>query len=122
MNAKILVIDDDASIRDMLCSYLQSNGFSVVTASTGAEALRQCQNEKFDLITLDIVLPDADGLDLLANIRSLAPDTPIIIATGNDPDQVLINTAKRRGASGFASKTAPLKELLSQVQALIGLQ
>lgn len=122
MNTKILVIDDEAAVRDMLSSYLQCHGFIVMAASTGAEALRQCRIEKFDLITLDLVLPDVDGLDLLASIRNFDRDTPIIIATGNDPNQALINAAKMRGASGFASKTGPLKELLAQIQTLAGLK
>ena len=120
MNLTILVIDDETSVRDMLSTYLQHHGFSVMTAGTGEEAMQQRQNQRFDLITMDVELPDVNGLDLLAKIRSVDRDTPIIVATGNNPTPVLINTARRNGASGFASKTAPLPELLAQVQSLIG--
>jgi DNA-binding response OmpR family regulator len=121
MKGHILIVDDEASIRDLLSSYLRNNGFVVTTACSGEEALKACKNEKLDLITLDVVLPNEDGLEVLAKIRSLDPVIPVIMATGNDPIEV-IGVARRRGATAFASKTAPLSELLAQVEILVGLK
>jgi DNA-binding NtrC family response regulator len=122
MKGPILVIDDEASIRDMLGTYFEMHGYEVKRAASAEAALRLCADEKIKLITLDIVLPDTDGLEFLEVLRGRYPQIPIIVATGNDPTPTLINTAKERGASGFASKTAPLPDLLQQVETLIGLQ
>jgi DNA-binding response OmpR family regulator len=119
MKGRILIIDDEPSIQDALGSYLKQSGFTVVTASSGQEALAACQREEFDVITVDVVLPDTDGLELLSKLRAMKPMTPIIVATGNDPTPTLLNTAKKNGASGFASKMAPLNELVAQVETLM---
>jgi two-component system, NtrC family, nitrogen regulation response regulator NtrX len=122
MKGPILVIDDEKSIRDIVGSCLRQHGYSVEMAGSAEEAIRVCSEQSIKLIILDVVLPDCDGLELLTVLKRKHPQVPIIIATGNEPTNSLINTAKERGASGFASKTALLSELLQQVETLMNLE
>ena len=80
---KVLVVDDDVKDRIWLAQTIGEAGFHVETASTGAEALARCRAELFDVITLDILLPDMSGRDVLAAIRGGGPNrlTPVIIVT-----------------------------------------
>lgn len=78
---KILVIDDTKNIRMMLTKCLELEGYSVITASNGKEALEQFQNHVFDLAFLDIKLPEVRGTEVLRQIRSMGIQTPVIIIT-----------------------------------------
>lgn len=119
MKQHILVIDDEAPIRELLHSYFDKHGYNVSTAGSAAEALRVTAENRFDLAILDVVLSDADGLELLANLKQKHPDLPIIMMTGIGFDDELSQEAKQKGAAGFVSKTSPLPKLLEQVQGVI---
>src|SRR5512137_2240966 len=80
-NAHVLVVDDEQSIRHFVRCALADAGYHVSEAATGQEALRVFRGEGPDLVVLDVCLPDADGLDLLAQLKSESPDTPVIIIT-----------------------------------------
>ncbi|MBI4660322.1 MAG: response regulator [Verrucomicrobia bacterium] len=112
----VLVIDDEAPIRDMLKSYLHNQGFHVTTAATGSEALRSAKILPVDLIILDVVLDDMDGLDLLGRLKSLRPRCPVIVATGLGADDTVKRQALEKGASACVSKTSPLGELLQSIE------
>lgn len=81
---KILVVDDDLSILRLYKEELEEEGYVVVTASTGAEALEQFEKEAPDLVTLDIQLPDVDGIKLLRQMKEKRPRLPVIMSTAYD--------------------------------------
>ncbi len=81
---KILVVDDDPSIRLLYKEELEDEGYDVVVASSGEEALRLFDEENPDLVTLDILMPDVDGIQLLRKMKEKKPRLPIIMSTAYD--------------------------------------
>ncbi len=79
---RILVVDDELLIRDLLYDFFSSQGWDIVVADGGNKAVQYLKNQQFDLVLTDIKMPDMDGLDLTGKIRSLYPDLPVIIMTG----------------------------------------
>lgn len=81
---KILIVDDDQNILRLYKEELEEEGYSIVTASNGQEALEQFEKESPDLVTLDILLPDIDGIKLLRQMKEKRPRMPIIMSTAYD--------------------------------------
>ncbi|GBE36542.1 alkaline phosphatase synthesis transcriptional regulatory protein PhoP [bacterium BMS3Bbin07] len=81
---KILIVDDDPSIRMLYKEELEDEGYEVVTASSGEEALRLFEEENPDLVTLDILMPDMDGIQVLRKMKEKKPRLPIIMSTAYD--------------------------------------
>ncbi len=90
MAYRILVADDEAEIRDVLRLYLEKDGYEVIEAADGIEAMEVCRQEKPDLAVLDIMMPGIDGYRVLRNIRENS-NIPVIIlsAKGSDSDKIL---------------------------------
>ncbi|MCF8039911.1 MAG: response regulator [Desulfohalobiaceae bacterium] len=88
-NSRILIIDDDASIREILKEYLEQLGFQVKTAADGLEGLDFIQQQNYDLIVLDIRLPYVSGIGLIKVARKINPEVPIISITayGKHPEK-----------------------------------
>jgi two-component system sensor histidine kinase/response regulator len=99
----ILVIDDELGIREGCRRALEPQGFTVETAATMQEALRQIQEGDFDLVLLDVMMPDGRGIDLLAPIHEKDPDTVCVIITGYATVELAVEAIKR-GAYDFISK------------------
>ncbi len=81
MKKKILIVDDEKNIRLLLNEELSDEGYDVITAENGAVALKMIDEEKPDLVTLDIKMPGEDGLSVLRKIRETAYDLPVIICS-----------------------------------------
>ena len=81
---KILIVDDDMHIRRLYKEELEEEGYEVVIASTGAEGLELFEKEDPDLVTLDILMPDIDGIKLLRQMKEKRPRLPIIMSTAYD--------------------------------------
>ena len=116
---RILVVDDEAGIRDSLETLLTLEGFSVDLAADGAAGMDLLTRHNFDLLLLDLALPGESGIDLLPRIRSLAPELPIIMITaygtvGNVVDAI------RAGASNFIQKPWDNEKLLADIRTAIG--
>ncbi len=79
---RILLVDDDPSILSVLTRFFNRQGYTVVSAATGQEALDAIRSEAFPLVILDIKLPDIPGMELLSHLKSHAPDTEVILFTG----------------------------------------
>ncbi len=116
MSQRILVVDDEAPIRELLSSYFQKRGYAVTAAATGSEAIRSLDEISVDVMILDIALADADGLELLESIKKDHPKLPVIILTGMGFDDDLLKEALAKKASGYVSKTLPLDQLLMEVR------
>jgi DNA-binding response OmpR family regulator len=81
---KILIVDDDQNILRLYKEELEEEGYHVVTASNGQEAMEQFDKETPDLVTLDILLPDVDGIKLLRQMKEKRPRMPVIMSTAYD--------------------------------------
>ena len=82
---KVLIADDEAPIREILKIYCEKEGFDVIEAADGAEAILKVQSEKPDIIILDIMMPVLDGLEVCKQVRKMS-DIPIIMLTAKDDD------------------------------------
>ncbi len=116
---KILIIEDERDILQLVKLYLEKEGFRTVTASTGAEGLNSAKQSKPDLIVLDLMLPEIDGLEVCKRLRS-APETamlPIIMLTAKaeESDQVI---GLELGADDYVTKPFSPKALVARVKAL----
>ena len=87
----ILLVDDDTELSDMLAEYLQPEGMSITAAATGTRGLRYAQQEDYDLIVLDVMLPGLSGFDVLRQLRESGSRTPILMLTarGDDVDRIV---------------------------------
>jgi DNA-binding response OmpR family regulator len=113
----ILVVDDDQRIRDMLCLYLEDEGFNVATAADGDEMRQHLAEYPVDLILLDLVMPGKDGLTLSREIRAES-DIPIIILTGKgEPIDRVVGLEV--GADDYITKPFHLREVLARVRTVL---
>ncbi|MEI6519494.1 MAG: response regulator [bacterium] len=110
----ILVVDDDESIRGLVEEILLIDGYSTVQASNGTEALEILQNQDFDLLITDIMMPGISGMKLLTTVRNLKPDMAIIMLTSVDKKETAIQ-AIEQGAYGYMIKPFQVNELLMNV-------
>jgi DNA-binding NtrC family response regulator len=115
MKQHILVVDDEAPIRDLLQTYFRKHGYQVTSAETATEAMNLANEVPLQLIILDIVLADSDGMEVLSSLKAAHPHLPVIIMTGMGFDEELLQEAIQKGASGYVSKTLPLDQLLMEV-------
>jgi DNA-binding response OmpR family regulator len=111
---KILVVEDEKKISDIVESYLQRDGFDVTVAATGSEALKQV-TKRFDLIILDLKLPDMDGETICKSIREIS-DIPVIMLTAKSSEEDRI-TGLGMGADDYVVKPFSVRELVARVQA-----
>ncbi len=112
---KILVVDDDLSILRLYKEELEEEGYTVVTASTGVEALEQFEKETPDLVSLDIQLPDVDGIKLLRQMKEKRPRLPVIMSTAYDYRDDFSVWA----SEAYIVKSADLAEFKATIKRLI---
>jgi len=79
---KILVVDDEESVREMVSGMIASSGYDVVVAENGVQAMVACDDTEIDLIITDIVMPEKNGIDFIMDVRKKYPDIPIIAISG----------------------------------------
>jgi two-component system OmpR family response regulator len=115
---RVLVVDDDPSLRHMLRDYLEQHNMRVVTASQRQEASRQFAAAETSMVILDRRLGQEDGLDLLREIRSRS-DVPVIIISGHRRDEVDRVVGLELGADDYVTKPFCLRELLARVRAVL---
>lgn len=113
---QILVIDDDTQIRELLKMFLKNNGCAVQTASTGEKGLAKARKRNFDLVLLDIILPDGDGVVILKNIRKILPNSPVLMITGGN-DVEIAESCLREGAADYITKPFDFEYLRTTILA-----
>ena len=115
---RILVVDDDARIRDLLRRYLTQEGFDVLLAEDGKSLNRQLTRETVDLIVLDLMLPGEDGLTICRRLRAANDNTPIIMLTAKveEVDRIV---GLEVGADDYLSKPFNPRELLARINAVL---
>src|SRR5512134_2353379 len=116
-SSTILLVDDEDSIQTLLTYPLERDGYTVVQARDGEEALRRFDDEDVDLVVLDVMLPRLDGLEVCKRLRSQS-DVPIIMLTarGEELDKVL---GLELGADDYITKPFSIREFRSRVRALL---
>ncbi len=119
MKQQILVVDDEAPVREMLAMYLEKNGYGVTVAADSATALSTVSENRPDLVLCDIDIGGDDGLDLLVRLREAQPDLPVLMMTGMGYDDELMGEALKKQASGYVSKTLPLPGILTEVRRIL---
>src|SRR5947209_10345275 len=117
MPHRILVVEDDPTLRLVIQDNLRSEGYEVDAAANGAYAIRHTEAATFDIIILDLTLPDCDGLDLLPILR-LRGQVPIIILTARtqQPEKL---SGLRLGADDYITKPFDMEELLARIRAVL---
>jgi two-component system phosphate regulon response regulator OmpR len=115
---KILVVDDDARLRDLLRRYLGENGYSVFVAENAQAMNRLWQRERYDLLILDLMMPGEDGLSVMRRLRGANDPTPIIMLTakGEDVDRIV---GLEMGADDYLPKPFNPRELLARINAVL---
>ena len=117
---KILIVDDEQGIRENLKMYLEYNendGFEVTCASDGLEAVKLCENQNFDLVIMDIMMPKMDGMTALKEIRK-TQNVPVIVlsARGEEYDKLF---CFEMGADDYVTKPFSAKEVVARVKAIL---
>jgi two-component system, NtrC family, nitrogen regulation response regulator NtrX len=113
--AKILIVDDEASIRRTLREILEFEKYEVQEAQDGVDCLVKLKQGKFDLVILDIKMPKMDGLEALERIQVLTPETPVIVISGHGNLDTAVEAVKK-GAFDFISKPPDLNRLLITIR------
>lgn len=111
----VLIVDDDQGIREALIELMQPEGYRVSEAATAKEALEKVRTQKFDLILLDIQLPDIEGTKLLAHFQNIMPDSIKIMITGNSTVENTVE-ALNNGANSYFRKPFNPQDLLETVE------
>ncbi|TYR20485.1 response regulator transcription factor [Corynebacterium urealyticum] len=115
---KILVVDDDPAVRESLRRFLIFNGYAVVLAADGEEALDKVQSERPDMAILDVMMPKLDGLEVCRELRSQGDDIPILLLTARDSVSERV-AGLDAGADDYLTKPFALEELLARTRSLV---
>lgn len=118
MNFRLLLVEDDRTMRTALCDALAGEGYDVRAAADGHEARALLRAERFDLCVFDVMLPGPSGLELLRELRQRDSDTPVLMLTarGSEGDKVL---GLELGADDYVTKPLSLRELLARCKAML---
>jgi DNA-binding response OmpR family regulator len=115
MALKVLLVDDERDILEVIQDRLEAYGFTVVTAGTGLEALKKLAVEKFDGIFLDVKMPEMGGIEALEEIRKTDKKIPIIIITSSSTREAAIE-AIAKGANEYVLKPFEWQELKAKIE------
>ncbi len=115
---RILLVDDNDLVREVLRAMLDAGGFHVQEAQDGAHALRALKNEPFDAIVTDLVMPDCDGIELLRNVRRSFPGIRVLAMSGASAATLYLEAARVLGANGILPKPITQDALLGAINGL----
>ena len=111
----VLIVDDEQWVRDVFRDFCETaNVFDVELAESGAEAIDKIREKQYDLVTLDIIMPEMSGLETLTRMKRIAPKLPVVVITGNATDK-LVNEAGVLGACRVMYKPVRLETFLSEI-------
>jgi len=120
--ARILIIEDDVSVREFLESLLQRAGFDTVTAANGKEGMEVFHTPPVDLVITDIIMPEKDGIETIMDMKRLSPSLKVIAISGggrSEPEDYL-HSARLLGADDAIKKPFNNDDILDSVRALLG--
>ena len=116
--ARLLVVDDEPNIRDLLASSLRFAGYDVLSAGDGTEALRLATTEKPDLVILDVMLPDMDGFTVTRKLRASGIDMPSLFLTAKDDMRDKVE-GLQAGGDDYVTKPFGLEEVVARINAIL---
>jgi CheY-like chemotaxis protein len=120
MQKHLLVVDDEAAIRELLASFLDRSGYRVTAVASALEAEEHAARDKPDLVISDLQLEASDGLEMIDRLKTLMPETPMMLLTGVLFDPKVVRETLQKKVSCYVEKTAPLSKILEAVRSLIG--
>ena len=115
MPQKVLIVDDEKDFLDIIAERLLARGMDVSTATSAEDALNMVEEESFDVVILDFMMPALDGFKALKLMKAKRPDVQIIVLTGNVPDEKR-REAKTLGALDVIEKPPDLKDLIQKIK------
>lgn len=118
MDIRILLVEDEVSLKDAIKMNLELEGFEVVSAGNGTDAIKLFREQRFNLIVLDVMMPEMDGYQVCEQIRLTNRDVPILFLTAKDSAQDKI-VGLKKGADDYMTKPFNLEEFLLRVQVLV---
>jgi two-component system, OmpR family, response regulator len=117
-HGELLVVDDEPFLRDAVAASLRFLGFEVTTADSGTDALRLARNGRFDLLVLDVMLPDLDGFDVVRRLRRDGSRVPVIFLTARDTQADKV-TGLTIGGDDYLTKPFGLEELAARIRSVL---
>lgn len=117
--ASILVVDDEKSVREMLKNALESAEYEVLEAVNGLEAIEIYKKTPTDLVIIDIIMPEKEGIETIIELRRNYPDIKLIAISGFGEESPYLMMAKHLGADFILDKPFSLEEILDKVQVLV---
>jgi len=116
--AKLLVVDDEPDIVELLSASLKYHGYAVATAKSGREAMEEARRFRPDMILLDVMMPELDGFDVLRRLRGEGTRTPVLFLTARDATEDKIK-GLTLGGDDYVTKPFSLSEILARIQAVL---
>lgn len=118
----ILVADDDEFILDLVDAALTAAGYQITTVSGGRDALARLGTDSYDLVLLDVMMPDQGGIETIIEIRQTNPEQPIVVMTGQIPTTsgTLESLSRKLGAKALLAKPFTTDQLVEVVEEHIG--
>ena len=116
--ARVMVVDDDLTVREVVVTYLRAGGYDVGESADGESALEDLKAERADLVVLDLMLPGIDGLEVCRRLRAKGDDVPVIMLTalGSETDRVV---GLEHGADDYVTKPFSPRELVLRVESVL---
>ncbi len=112
---KILIVDDEPRIREIFRDFCElTNSVEVDLAVNGADAVSKVENSNYDLVTMDLIMPEMAGVEAVSRIKNIRPHLPVIVITGNATER-LVNLAGVKGASSILYKPVLLNNFIDEV-------
>ena len=117
---KVLVVDDEPSLRELMTVILSEKGYTVFSAENGVRGLIQFEKEKPDLVIADIIMPDMEGIELIRTLHKKNRELPIIVVSGDVLGRKFLDSARMFGARITLKKPFSSEQLCDSVSGLIG--
>jgi DNA-binding NtrC family response regulator len=115
MSEKVLLVDDEQEFLDSLAERMRGRGMDVTTATSAVDALKKVQNESFDAVILDLLMPQMDGMEAMEALKKKNPDIQVILLTGHATVEKGVE-AMKLGATDFLEKPASLEVLTEKIK------
>jgi len=114
-NAKVLIVDDEERFRTTLRKLLSANGLETNAVGSGKEAIEELKQQPYDVILLDVKMPEMDGIEALAELKKISRGVEVIILTGHASVDVAVEIM-RLGGYEYLLKPCPMEELLAKIE------
>ena len=115
MSEKVLIVDDEKDFLDIMAERIRARGVDVSTTTSAEDALKMVEEESYDAVIMDFMMPAMNGFKALKLLKGKKPDVQIILLTGNVPEEMIIE-AKKLGALDVIEKPADLEVLLGKIK------